>query len=168
MKPLKFVFVLGAFLVGFAIQSFAQEELPAVEIVAVNYKYLSSVNGEEVAKPVKQLEWEAAAFDVKEAAFYEDEYDNYFVSFYLPEGKVLAAYDRDGKLLRTAEKFKDVALPKAVRESVAKKYPGWAISKDVYRVNYHESGEVTKKYKLLLKKGDKRMRVKIDDQGKFI
>jgi hypothetical protein len=49
-------------------------------------------------------------------------YDNYVVSFYIPEGKILAAYDKDGRLLRTAERYKDVAVPKKVREAVAKKY----------------------------------------------
>lgn len=114
------------------------------------------------------LEREAAAYELKNSEFYEDEYDNYFVSFYIPEGRILAAYDKDGNLLRTAEKFKNVAVPKAVREAVAKRFPQWTISNDVYLVSYHDKNGVIKRYKLLLENGNQRMKVKIDDKGKFL
>ncbi|HVW60654.1 MAG TPA: hypothetical protein VHC48_11475 [Puia sp.] len=57
---------------------------------------------------------------------------NYFrcyITFYLPQGYVLAVYDADGKLIRTAERFKTIALPTAVRMAVATRYPNWSISK---------------------------------------
>ena len=38
--------------------------------------------------------------------------------FYIPEGKVVAAYDSDGKILRTIEKFKDIDLPSDVISSL--------------------------------------------------
>lgn len=57
----------------------------------------------------------------------------------------------------------------AVRKSVAERFPQWVITKDVYLVNYHdEKGDAKKRYKLVLENGDKRMRVKVDENGEFI
>src|SRR5690349_1510309 len=153
---------------GLTIESAAQELLPGVTVVAVNYKYLKAVDQKDAGQPVRMLERKAAAFDVKKAEFYEDDYDTYFVSFYIPEGNILAAYDKDGKLLRTAEKFKNIALPPAIREAVAKRFPNWSISKDVYLVKYYNTEGAGKTYKLLLENGSKRLRVKANEKGEFI
>lgn len=166
---LKIVFV-AVFILDHSAQTFAQIILPEIVVTASNYKYLNAVGPEEAAKPVNMLEEYAAAYDLKGAEFYEDVYDNYFVSFFIPDGKILAAYDKDGKLLRTAEKYKDIGVPQHIKQVVAKKYPGWKIAKDVYLVNYYakEGGITTKLYKILLENGDKRMRIKINDKGEFL
>lgn len=158
------VVVLGA-----TFPAFAQVvELPEIEIVATNYKYLNAL-GEEASIPVRELEDAVADYDVKSADFYEDEYSTYLVSFFIPEGKILASYDGDGTLLRTAERFKNVNVPQAVKKAIAERFPNWSISKDIYRVTFHQrSGEAKKQYKLVLENGDKRMRVKVDEDGEFI
>lgn len=151
------------------LQSVAQVvTLPEITVRAVNYKYLKSTNGKEVAVPVKRLEQEAAVYDVRKAPFYEDDYDNYTVRFFIPDGTILASYDKSGKLLRTAEKYKNVFVPAPVRQAVAKRFPQWTIANDVYLVTYHDTKGVTKKYKLLLEKGDKRMKVKMDEMGNYL
>jgi hypothetical protein len=168
MKASKFIVWISALILAATIQTFAQKDLPEVVVRAANYKYLNAVDTREVAaQPVSMLERYAAAYDVKSAEFYEEENDNYFVSFFIPEGKILAAYDKDGNILRTTERFKNVALPKAIMEEVAERYPKWAIAKDVYAVNYFNDGTTTKVYKLLLEKGDQRMRVKMNERGEF-
>ena len=172
MKTLKFVQKLQVvvLILGATTLAYAQNVLPEIVIRAANYKYLDAVSAEEASQPVNMAEQSAAAYDIKGQEFYEDEYDKYFVSFIIPEGKILAAYDKDGKLLRTAERYKSVALPQSVKQAVATKYPGWSISKDVYLVNYQATeGKATRKlYKLLLENGDKRMRVKVTDKGEFL
>ena len=152
------------------LQIFAQKTLPEITITAANYKYLNAINPEEAAQPVSMLEQYAAAYDVKGAEFYEEEHDNYFVSFFIPEGKILAAYDKEGKLISTAEKFKNVSVPKEVRDAVAKKHPGWNISKNVYQVSYYdkEGGIAKKVYKLVLENGEKRMKIKTNDSGQIL
>jgi hypothetical protein len=167
MKNLKFFPILIILISGFTLYSNAQIVLPEVKIEAINYKYLNSV-GDAVALPVKRLQREVAAFDLKTSDFYEDEYDTYFISFYIPEGEILAAYDKDGKLLRTAEKYKNVKLPLPVAATVAQKYPGWGIAKDVYLVSYYESKGINKVYKLILENGNKRMRIKTNEYGDII
>ncbi|MGY5849346.1 nicotinate-nucleotide adenylyltransferase [Salegentibacter sp. F14] len=161
--------LLSLFLLGFTFQALAQiTELPEIELVAVNYKYLDAAGNEDVALPVKQLQQKVAEYDVRTADFYADEYDFYTVNFFIPEGKILASYDREGNLLRTAEKFKDIALPQAVRDAIGNRFPNWSMTGDVYLVNYHEDGKVKKRYKVHLENGDKRMRIKTDEKGNFI
>lgn len=164
--------IIGLLVLGLTIPAFSQitktEKLSEVVIVATNYKYLNQVGQDEVAIPVKMLQRKVATYDIKTSDFYDDEYDFYSVNFFIPEGKVLAAYDKDGKIIRTVEKYKDIALPKHVVNSVVKRFPGWTIAKDAYLVNYHNEKGVTKKYKLTLENGDKRMKVKTDAEGNFL
>lgn len=162
--------ILGLFIFGLTIQSFAQiEELPEIKLVAVNYKYLNTVNESDASEVVKSLQREVAAFDLKNSEYYADEYDDYFISFYIPQGKILASYDKDGYILRTVEKFKNVAIPKAVSLSVMKNYEGWTIAENAYLVNYHDQKGITKKeYKILLEKDSRRLRIKTDEDGNML
>ncbi|MGB5820745.1 MAG: nicotinate-nucleotide adenylyltransferase [Saonia sp.] len=165
--------VLGLLAIGLTLPACGQviktEQLSEVIVYATNYKYLNNVNTQEVASiPVEMLERKVAAFNLKDSEFYQDDYDLYQISFYIPEGKILAAYDSDGKLIRTAERFKDISLPTAVREAVLDRFPQWVITKDVYLVNYHEDKGATKRYKLKLKNGDEIIRVKVDEKGEFL
>lgn len=169
MKKIAKLFPLTAILLGFLNDSFGQELLPGVTMVSFNYKYLKSVNDTNAAQPVRLLEHKAAGFDLKNSEFYEEDYDNYYISFYLPEGEVLAFYDNKGKIEHAAERFKNVALPNAVATSLANKYPEWLLTKDFYVVKYYsDPQEVKKIYKLILKKGKERMKVKVNEKGEVV
>ena len=162
--------LIGLLVLGLSPQLFAQiEKLSEVTIYATNYKYLNDVNSQEIASiPVKELEQKVANFDVKESEMYHDDYNEYIVSFYIPQGKILAAYDRDGKILRTAERFENVNLPLAVKEAVVGRFPGWSITEDIYAVTFYENRGTYKKYKLKLENGEKTLRVKLDEKGNFL
>ncbi len=169
MKRILIVLII----LGLASPLFAQitkpEELSEVTVHATNYKYLTSANSKEVASiPVKLLEEKVANYDLKNSEIYQDEYEEYIISFYIPEGKVLAAYDKDGKLLRTAERYQDVNLPRDVKESVAIRFPGWTITKDIYMVTYYDKSGINKKYKLKLVNGDQKINVKMNEKGEYI
>lgn len=168
MRHLKLILIPFVLITGLSLSLKAQIVLPEVKIEAINYKYLNSVEADASALPVKRLQREVASFDLKTSEFYEDEYESYFISFYIPEGQILAAYDKDGNLLRTAEKYRNVKLPKAIASTVSDKYPGWGIAKDVYLVSYFEKQGVSKVYKLVLEKGIKRMRIKTNEFGDII
>ena len=161
--------ILALFAFGISIPLFAQVvTLPEVEVSAKNYKYLDDVKSDLASQPVQLLERYATAYDVRNSEYYEDEYENYFISFYIPKGKILAVYDDEGNILRTVEKYQNVKLPIVVAKAVAKNYPGWDITKDAYLVNYHNTRGVTKKeYKIVLEKGDDRIRIKSDENGKI-
>ncbi|EAR02603.1 nicotinic acid mononucleotide adenylyltransferase [Maribacter sp. HTCC2170] len=165
-------FLIGLFVIGLTSQVFAQipkvEELSEVVVTAVNYKYLNAIDSKEVAIPVKMLERKVAAYNVKDSDFYQDDFGFYYVSFYIPEGKIVAAYNTKGEIIRTIERFEDVKLPTAVRNAVAERFPKWKVVNDVYRVTYNQKKGANKSYKVKLKNGDKIMRVKIDDTGEFL
>jgi hypothetical protein len=165
-------FIIGLIAIGLTSQVFAQipkvEQLSEVVVTAVNYKYLNATDSKEVAIPVKMLERKVAAYDVQDADFYSDEFDFYTVSFIIPEGKIVAAYNGEGEIMRTIERFEDVKLPTAVRNAVAERFPNWIIVNDVYKVTYTENKGANMTYKLKLKNGDKTMRVKVDDTGEFL
>ncbi len=168
MKKLLLVLLALGLTTQFYAQIINDGMLPEVEVRATNYKYLNSVDNSEAAVPVQLLEDMVAKFDVSSSEFFEDESDFYRVYFYIPEGKIVAAYDRDGKILYTIEKFTNVAVPNEIASSVAERFPGWEIAKDVYKVNYDVNQGVRKQYKLVLKNGKKTIRVKVDEDGVFL
>ena len=160
--------VLGLLIFGLTTQLYSQViELSEVEI-SVNYKYLDAVDSDITAKPVKLLEENALNFETNKDDLYDDEYDNYKVSFHIPDGKVVAAYDKDGKILRTIEKYKNVRLPLEVLQAVATRFPNWAVVENVYLVNYHCDKGVKKQYKIKIKNEDKVVNIKTDEKGNFI
>lgn len=164
--------IVGLFIFGLTTQVFSQvtkvEELSEVVVTAVNYKYLNQTDNKDAAIPVKMLERKAAAYDVTAQDYYQDDFDFYTVSFYIPDGKLVAVYDQEGKILRTIERFKDVRLPEAVTKSLAGRFPNWEPVSDMYRITYKEDKGSKKVYKLKLKNGDKTMRVKMNEDGEYL
>ena len=101
--------ILGLLVLGFTTQFYAQVvALPEIEVRAMNYKYLNSVDNSVAAVDVKMLERKVANFDLKSSDFYEDDFDFYKVFFYIPDGKIVASYDGKGNIVSTIEKFRDV------------------------------------------------------------
>ncbi|WP_297707479.1 nicotinate-nucleotide adenylyltransferase [uncultured Eudoraea sp.] len=165
-------FILSLLVIGLASQVYSQitkvEELSEVVVTAVNYKYLNQTDNKEAAVPVQMLQRKVAAYDVTTKDYYQDDYDYYTVEFYIPDGKIVAAYDTDGKILKTIEKFNDIKLPAAVSKALLDRFPNWTVAKDVYRVNYTDKKGAMKVYKLKLENGEKTMRVKMNEDGEFL
>lgn len=165
--------LLSLLCVGLASPLFAQEvkteELSEVVVYATNYKYLNSLASEEPAAiPVKMLQRKVAAFNLEDSDYYQDDYDYYQIRFYIPDGKILAAYNADGKITRTIEKFENVKLPESVNNAILDRFPGWVVSEDVYLVRYHETKGVSKTYKVTLVNEDQTLKIKLDDKGNFL
>ena len=158
------------FVIGLSTNIYDQDpiQLSEVIIVARNYKYLNKVDNTEAAIPVEFLQRKVAAYNVKDADFYDDDYEYYTVSFFIPDGKIVAVYDADGKIIRTIEKFKNVKLPMAITKAVTKRFPQWKVAKDVYLLNYHKEKGAKKKYKITLENGDQRLKIKTDAEGNFL
>ena len=168
MKQSKIILLIGGLITGFISSSSAQIMLPDFTVIAVRYKYLSAVDNKELPQPVRLLERKAVQYDIKNSELYADEYDEYDITFILPSGYILATYDKDGKLLRSAERYQDVALPATVVQAVGKKFPQWGFTKDLYLVTYHEANGAKKVWKITLQNGDMRLRVKADEKGNLI
>ena len=173
----KIIFCL--FIFGLSIQSFAQEtEILEISIEPASYKYIDKIaeNKAEVsptevssAEPVELLQQKPAIFNLENSKYYEDQYENYFLSFYIPEGKILVSYDAEGNILRTIEKLKNTEVPSVIAKAVVDKYPDWTVSENVYLVNFHDENEgIRKEYKLLMERGNQRRKLKTDENGNFL
>ena len=164
--------LVGLITLGLASQAFAQEiqteELSEVVVSPVNYKYLNETDNMTAAIPVQMLQRKVASYNVEESGFYQDDWGVYTVSFFIPDGKIVAAYDKDGKVIRTIEHFKDVALPPAVRNAIVQRFPNWTLAEDSYRVTYGDKKSPKKEYKVTIKNADKTMKVKVTDDGEFL
>ena len=165
--------ILGMLVIGFTSQVFPQViTLPEIEITAVNYKYINAVDSENLDFDVKKLEEKVANFDLKNSdiyldEFYLDEYKTYNVRFYIPKGKIVAAYDGNGKITRTIEKFTNITLPAEVRDAIFTRFPEWVMKKNIYRVTYNQDN-CRKEYKIVLKKGNEIIRFSTDEKGNLI
>ena len=164
--------LLSLLVIGLTTQFYAQVVegglLPEVEVRAMNYKYLNSIDNKSATVDIRKLEQKVANYDLQSADFYIEDYDLYKVTFYIPDGIIVAAYNSEGVILYTIERFKDTKLPKPVVKSVYKKFPGWTISKDVYKLSYTKEYGAKKTYKITLDNGVKKLRVKTDENGTFI
>lgn len=161
--------LLGLFIFGLTTQINAQAiELPEVEL-SVNYKYLNATNSEEIAVPVKKLVNEVLAFNEDNTDVYIDDNGEYSVSFYIPEGEIIAAFNNDGKILRTFEKYNNIRLPLEVLQMIANRFPNWAIAGNSYLVSFHCEKGITKKlYKIRLENVDEVLNIKTDEKGVFL
>jgi len=166
MKKLIFSLII----ISLTFEMYSQiKQLPEVLITAVNYKYLNSVDAEDTDLSVQMLQEQVAMYDLKNSDLYYDDYVTYNISFYIPKGKILAAYDRNGKLIRTIERFENIKLPKNVRNAISKRFPNWNLAKDVYSVDYNsDPNSVRKLYKVKLENNGEVIRVKLDEKGHFI
>ena len=164
--------LLGFLVLGLTTQFYAQVVegglLPEVEVRAMNYKYLNSIDNKSATVDIRKLEQKVANYDLQSADFYIEDYDLYKVTFYIPDGIIVAAYDNEGVILYTIERFEDTKLPKPVMKSVNKKFPGWTITKDVYKLSYTKDYGAKKTYKITLDNGVKKLRIKTDENGTFI
>ncbi len=161
---------LGLIFIGFAFQINAQAvELPET-LISVNYKYLDAVDVDHVPNRVKKLEKEVLNYkNIEQSKLYDDEHDTYTVSFYVPEGKIVAAYDAQGKIIRTIEKYNNVRLPLVVMQSISKRFPNWGIVEDVYLIKYHcDDDNLKQEYKVKIKNENEVLTVKTNEKGEFI
>lgn len=162
--------VLGLFVFGLTIQVSSQTvELPET-LITVNYKYLDAVDKDNIPERVKKLEAEVLNYkNVDQSKLYDDEHDTYSVSFYVPEGEIVAAYDANGKIIKTIEKHNNVRLPLVVMQAVSKRFPNWGIVEDVYYIKYHiEKDSLKQVYKIKLKNKNETITIKTNETGMFL
>jgi len=93
-------------------------DIVEVRIAPANYKYIDKAGEDSTevspAEPVKFDQQRTAIFNLENSKYYQDNYDYYFLSFYIPEEKMLASYDVEGNDLRTIEKLKNTKIPPVV------------------------------------------------------
>lgn len=162
--------VISCFIIGLVFQTNSQTiELPET-LISLNYDYLETKDSDNMPQRVKKLQDEVLNYkNVELSKLYDDEYETYKVSFYVPEGRIIAAYDKNGKIIRTIEKYDNVRLPLEVLQAISLRFPNWSIVNDVYFINYHSERDSLKhEYKIKLKNEDKIISIKTDEKGVFL
>ena len=162
--------MLGLLVFGLTTQCMFSQEIELSEVrLDSNYKYLDAIDSKETPLSVKELEEEVAFYNLKESDLYSDEYDGYKVSFYIPKGSIVATYDKDGKILRTIERFNNVKLPRSILEGIAQRYPDWSIAEDAYKVDYYgDRGIAKKQYKVKLENENIRKTLKFNGNEEYL
>ncbi len=161
--------IFGLVIFGFTAQMNSQSiELKEVEVVA-NYNYIEATNTGMEALPVQRMQ--AVVKDYKAQNIEKDNLGEiaYSMSFYNSDGKVIADYNTEGKIIRTTEKYKNVRLPLEVLQAISKNYPNWTILEDTYYVSYqHDKGVTKKVYKIKIMNDNKVLNIKTNHSGDFI
>lgn len=162
--------LFGLFIFGLTAQGNSQTIELANTLISVNYEYLEAIDLDNAPKLVTKLESQILKYNHTELSkLYDNKYEIYEVSFYVPEGKIVAAYDKKGKIIRTTEKYNNVKLPLVVMQAISKRFPNWGIVEDNYLIKYHcDKDSLKQEYKVKIKNNDKIMMLRTDEKGIFL
>ncbi|WP_299390636.1 hypothetical protein [uncultured Gelidibacter sp.] len=130
-----------------------------------NAKYFDLVNDPNAPKRAIKLEKLVAKYDITTATVFSKENSNYEVLFESEHGKVWALFNRDGEITYSNEKFEGIILPQIVVATLKNTYPDWRLNTTKYRVNYWLNKDIKRVYEVQLIKDNKRMNLKIDNNG---
>ncbi|MBA6155682.1 hypothetical protein H3Z83_03980 [Tenacibaculum sp. S7007] len=144
--------------------------LEAVTIKPLNLSYLKNVQDKNTPEVAVALENEAARYDITEDPIFDREFEAYEVVFKAKTeggstGLITATYDSEGKILKSVEKYKNILLPKTVREAIWEKYPNWVIHKDVYLVSYKNNKDARKLFRVQIRKDGNKKNLKLGYNG---
>lgn len=158
--------ILGLTSLGFA-QSTEEDvstfELEDVTVSPANLDYLRATRDETTPEVARELQYKAAAFAVTEMPGYDAKAtDPIEILFRASNGKLIAAYDTQGKILYTNEKFENVVLPLKIREMVFSDNNGWQMAENQYRCTYDKDRAIKKKYKIDLTDGEAKKQLVIN------
>ena len=162
--------VTSLFVLGFIFLSNAQVindsksavELEDIIITNINNGYLSAVQDMETPEVVASLQREAAGYNVRMNKAFDKRYSRTFEMLFTNNfGKINAFYDTKGKITSTIESFKNVPLPKSVRQEILRSYANWEMVGNRYSGSYNDGNLIKRNYKVLLKNGDDTKRVVI-------
>ena len=167
--------LIGLCFLGFANLVHPQEsdrgqkeiKLEGVSVSPINIDYLLHVHDNAVAERVLNLQHKVASFDLTKWPQYAGP-GTYEMTFKQPEGKILAVFGRNGKIVQSYERFKNIIFPIAVRNGIYREYPGWTIENNTYVVWYTENRDAKKIFKVRLSKGELKKRIKIDASGNLL
>lgn len=108
-----------------------------------------------------------ANFDINNfiAEVNNDDYDSYVITLRSSNGLLTADFDKEGNLVRTFQKFKDIVLPLDVRREVYIANKGWTMTENKYIASGR--GEILEKetYKIKLENGNQKRSMKLDPRA---
>lgn len=140
----------------------------AIKHPSPDLAYADAIYNNDISKQIQNLQATAGNYDIRTNPIFSNSYGMYEVVFNTTEGNIMAIYDDTGKLVKTIEKFEPVKLPEVVRKTLCKDYSDWKLNSTSYRVKYCCDKKTRKVYHVQLKKGGKKVNLKIDCQGNIL
>lgn len=137
---------------------------PEVSVVTdldnVEFKVKEKYAGHFAENPIRFMQ---ENFDIAEllSAIDTEDFEEIQVSFVNRKGYLKATFDKDGYLLATSQQFKDIALPRDVREQLYNENKGWSMTKNKYVASGKGSMIQKEKYRIRLNNGDKNKNITI-------
>ena len=129
-----------------------------------SYSVNEAYSGEFSKDPIAFMK---ANFDINNfiTEFEGDKYSSYQVTFNSSKGHLSAQFNSDGELVKTYQKFKDIALPVDVRRDLYMSNQGWSMTSNKYIASGR--GEILEKeaYKIKLENGKQKRNVKLDPRS---
>lgn len=130
--------------------------------IVLNATYLKEVNTENTSAIVKELELQAAEFDIRNSEVFDNsEKATYHVVFKKEHGELIANYNNNGEILSSIEKYKNVVIPLKTRIQLSIKYPSWSFDSNIYQIVYNASGNLNTSFKIRMKKGNDKKTITI-------
>lgn len=142
--------------------------LEGVTMSSKNADYLTRIQDDYTPDVVKKLEYKAASYDIKTSPIFDGAHEAYEVFFKNSRGRIVATYDKEGKILTSFEKFRDLRLPVPVRAMIEKDFPGWRIDSDVYLASYYQEADVKKVFIINISLGDEKKKLRSDMNGNLL
>jgi hypothetical protein len=140
--------VLGLLIIGFTTQMYSQTNNTSI---LKNFEYLEKVKDKSSPVIIKKMENIAAEYDIQKADIFNPKRKGtYDVTFEETNGKIMATYNKKGKLIKTIEVYNNLKLPLQVSKSISKEYPGWAFTENTHEILYNK-GKVKKLYRIQIK-----------------
>ncbi|THD67850.1 hypothetical protein E7Z59_09375 [Robertkochia marina] len=150
----------------------AQETPVVLEDVVVsskNQKFLNAVQDDYTPDVAREMEALAARYELNQphTPYYLTHLDNitetdYVVEFFSTKGYMYALYDENGDISVCSERYKDISLPKPVRDQVYNENEGWQIDKNQYKSVFKNDKLIKKEYKMHLSNGNDSRVVVVD------
>lgn len=170
MKTLIFSFVL-VLCAGFSQAQIIELEEARLSFSPVSLNDENSYSVEVLENYVGEFEKDPLAFmknnfDIKEfiANVQSENYESYLVSFRSRKGELRAEFDKVGTLLNTNLKFKNILLPRDIRNQLYVEHKGWTMVKNVH-IASSLKGVVNKDlYRITMVNGKQKKNLKIDSR----
>jgi len=171
-----YLFVLSCI---FSVQ--AQEEVIELDPANLNYfetafiktglnEYQFKINEEYAGQfSINPIEYVKTNFDINQfiAAIDNEDYDSYEVNFRSSKGFLNASYDKEGNLVSTFQQFKNIYVPKDIRDDLYANYKGWSMVKN----KYVASGKLDRidraVFKIRLERGKEHQNIKITPKARM-
>jgi len=158
---------MSLLLIGMTNLGFAQYALPAFSNPFNESEraidYLHAAQKGHTPNYAKWLEGEFADWDSDTTSKYTTDKGEYVTAtFNAPRETMEVEYDTDGNIAFVKERYKNMALPNAVASNIIKLYPGWSFDQTRYTLKYNKGKATKKVFKVIIKKGNQRKRLKVE------